>query len=121
MDIGECIGRLEGYGYAVSELTSQRSFRSPKEVYMDGYGLRIGLAVDPGTGAVVGIDCYLLAGGNVDCLLGTTAVYPEFGIGRKWVDGIGMDEMISVLSEPGKAVMKFGAMKLEEELEVLEG
>ncbi len=119
MDIDECIGRLEGYGYAVSFPASRRGM--PKEIYMDGYGLRIGLAVDPGTGAVVGIDCYLLAGGNVDCLLGTTAVYPEFSIRRKWVDGIGMDEMISVLSVPRKAVMRFGAMKVEEELGVLEG
>lgn len=106
--------RLEGYGYTAKELES-------RQVYMDGYGLRIGLAVEPGTGVVTGIDCYLLAGGNVDCLLGTTAVYPEFDIGRKWVDGIGMDEMISVLSEPRKAVMRFGAMKTEKELGVLEG
>lgn len=118
MDIGECMGRLEGYGYAVSELVSRRL--QPKKVFMDGYGLRIGLVVGD-SGTVNAIDCYLLDGKNVDCLLGTTAVYPEIIIRRRWVDGIGMDEMFSVLSEPGKAVMRFGMMKAEEDLDVLEG
>ena len=119
MDIGECIGRLEGYGYAVSELVSRRM--GPRYTYMDGHGMRIGLSVDPETGVVIGIDCYRLNGKNVDCLLGTTSVYPESSIKRIWAAGIGMDDMFSVLSEPGKAVMRFGSMRLEEELGVLEG
>ena len=114
MNIDECIGRLEGYGYAVN--VSPSSGR----IYMDGYGLRVGLSADDG-GNVVGIDCYLLDGGKIDMLLGTTAVYPNFAVRYKWVDGIGMDGMFSVLSEPRKAAMRFRAMKLEEDLGVLEG
>lgn len=112
MDIGECTGRLEGYGYTVKGRTSDR-------LLMDGYGLRIGVIVTEGS--VAGIDCFMLNGGEIDTLLGTTAVYPKFAIRCKWVDGIGMDEMFSVLSEPGKAVMRFGAMKVEKDLDVLEG
>lgn len=112
MDIGECIDLLEGYGYTVKERISGR-------LLMDGYGLRVG--VIEVEGSVVGIDCYMLKNGEIDTLLGTTAVYPNFAIRYKWVDGIRMDDMFSVLSEPGKAVMRFSAMKLEEELEVLEG
>ena len=119
MDIGECIGRLVGYGYALSELVSRRM--GPRYTYMDGHGMRVGLAVDPENGDVIGIDCYLLKGTNIDCLLGTTAAYPDSGIRRIWAAGIGMDEMLSVLSEPGKAVMRFGTMRLEEELGVLDG
>ena len=118
MDIGECMDRLEGYGYAVSELMSRR-WRHRK-VYMDGRGLRIGLFVG-NNGAVDVIDCCLLENGSFGRLLGSTAVHPGSGIGRWWVDGIGMDEMLSVLSEPGRAVMRFGTMKTEEDLGVLEG
>ena len=117
MDIGECMCRLEGYGYAMSEKYS--ATRRPRNVYMDGHGLRLSLVVNSGT--VTGIACYLLKCGAVDRLLGTTAVFPTSIIKRQWVTGIGMDEMLSILSEPGKAVMRFGAMRLEEELDVLEG
>lgn len=118
MDIDECMARLEEYGYFVSELTPRR--RLHRKVYMDGHGLRIGLFVD-NNGIVNAIYCYLLENGNFGRLLGATGVHPESSIKRWWVDGIEMDEMFSVLSEPGKAVMRFNAMKLEEELEVLEG
>lgn len=117
MDIGECMCRLEGYGYAVSGRTAGGG---PNRIWMDGYGFRLELAADD-SGNVTGLDCYLLNDGKIDMLLGTTAVYPTFAIRYKWVDGIGMDEMLSVLSEPGRAVMRFGTMKAEEDLGVLEG
>lgn len=112
MDIGECMDRLEGYGYTVKGRTSDR-------LLMDGYGLRVGVIVVEGS--VAGIDCYMLNDGKIDMLLGTTAVYPSFAIRYKWVEGIGMDEMLSVLSEPGRAVMRFGTMKTEKDLDILEG
>jgi hypothetical protein len=113
MNIDECISRFEKYGYAVNVSPL------PCRIYMDGYGLRLGLtAVDGGT--VVGIDCYLKRDGKIDTLLGTTDVYPKFTV-PEWTGGIGIDEMFSVLSEPRKAAMRFRAMKLEEDLRVLEG
>ena len=121
MNIRECIDRLKGYGYVISVLTQRR--RMHRKVYMDGHSLRISLNVDygTGTGIVTGIECYLLEGRKFGYLLGTTVVYPESIIGRIWAAGIGMADMFSVLSEPEKAVMRFKSMRLEEELNVLEG
>lgn len=113
MTIDECIDRLKGYGYAVNISPW------PGRLYMDGYGLRVGLtAYDK---AVTEIDCYLKNGESIERLLGTTSVYPKYLSMTKCVDGIGMDEMFSVLSEPGKAAMRLCTMKLEKELGVLEG
>ena len=42
-------------------------------------------------------------------------------IGRLEGYGYALPEWLSVLSEPGKAVMRFGTMRLEEELGVLDG
>ena len=113
MNIDECIGRLEEYGYTVNVSPW------PGRLYMDGYGLRLGLSVINKT--VTEIDCYLLNGENAERLLGTTAIYPKYLSMTKCVDGIGLDEMFSVLSEPGKAAMRFWTMKLEKELGILEG
>ena len=113
MDIDECIGRLEGYGYTVNVSPW------PGRLYMDGYGLRLGLSVT--NKSVTEIDCYLLNGENAERLLGTTSIYPKYLSMTKCVDGIGMDGMFSVLSEPRKAAVRFAAMKLERELDVLEG
>lgn len=87
---------------------------------MDGYGLCLGLSAD-GSGNVTVLDCYLLKDGKIDTLLGTTVVYPDMAARYKWVDGVGMDGMFSVLSEPWKAAVRFRTMKLERELGVLEG
>ena len=113
MNIDECIGRLEGYGYTVNVSPC------PGRLYMDGYGLCLGLSVS--NKAVTEIDCYLKKGESIERLLGTTSVYPRYLNMTKCVDGIGMDEMFSILSEPGKAAMRFWTMKLEKELGVLEG
>lgn len=113
MVIDECIDRLEEYGYAVSISPW------PGRLYIDGYGLRIGLTVNEGN--VTEIDCYLRRDDEIDLLLGTTSVYPNYRGLTEMVDGIGMNEMFSVLSEPRKAVMKFRTMKLEKDLRVLEG
>lgn len=113
MVIDECIDRLEEYGYAVSISPW------PGRLYIDGYGLRIGLTVNKGN--VTEIDCYLRRDDEIDLLLGTTSVYPNYRGLTEMVDGIGMNEMFSVLSEPRKAVMKFRTMKLEKDLRVLEG
>lgn len=113
MVIDECIDRLEEYGYAVSISPW------PDRLYMEGYGLRIALTVIEGN--VTEIDCYLRRDDEIDLLLGTTSVYPEYRGVTEMVDGIGMDEMFSILSEPRKAVMKFRTMKMEKELGVLEG
>ena len=86
---------------------------------MDGYGLRLGLSVTDKS--VTEIDCYLLNGENAERLLGTTSIYPKYLSMTKCVDGIGLEEMFSVLSEPGKAAMRFWTMKLEKELGILEG
>lgn len=51
MVIAECIDRLEEYGYVVSISPW------PGRLYIDGYGLRIGLTVNEGI--VTEIDCYL--------------------------------------------------------------
>jgi len=112
MDIGECMDRLEGYGYTVKERMSDR-------LLMDGYGLRVGVTV--AEGSVAEIDCYMLKDGKIDTLLGTTAVYPSFSIGYKWVDGIGMDDMFSVLGKRSGAVMEFARMKTEWYIDQLEG
>lgn len=86
---------------------------------MDGYGLRLGLSM--ADEVVTDIDCYLLNGESAERLLGTTTIYPKYLSMNKCVNGIGMDEMFSVLSEPGKAVMRFGTIQLERELGILEG
>lgn len=112
MNIDECISRLEEYGYAVNVSPW------PGRLYMDGSGLRLGLTVNDK--AVIEIDCYLKNGESVERLVGTTSVYPKY-LNMKCVDGIGMDEMFSILSEPGKAAMRFCTMKLEKDLGVLEG
>ena len=112
MDIGECMDRLERYGYTVKGRTSDR-------LLMDGYGLRVGVIVVEGS--VAGIDCYMLKDGEIDTLLGTTAVYPSLAIRYKWVDGIGMDEMLSVLGKRSGAVMEFARMKTEWYIDQLEG
>lgn len=112
MDIDECIGRLKGYGYTVKERMSDR-------LLMDGYGLRVGVIV--AEGFVAGIDCYMLKDGEIDSLLGTTAVYPKFAIRYKWVDGIRMDDMFFVLGKRSGAIMEFARMKTEWYIDQLEG
>ena len=113
MNIDECIDRLKGYGYAES------GSPWPGRLYMDGYSLRVGLtAYDK---VVTEIDCYLKKGESIERLLGTTSVYPRYLSMTKCVDGIRMDEMFSILSEPGKAAMRLCTMKLERELGVLDG
>ena len=113
MTIDECIDRLKGYGYAVNISPW------PGRLYMDGYSLRVGLTTV--NDIVTEIDCYLKKGESIERPLGTTSVYPRYLNMNKCVDGIGMDEMVSVLSEPGKAAMRLCTMKLEKELGVLEG
>lgn len=113
MVIDECIGRLEKYGYAVSISPW------PGRLYIEGYGLRIGLTENEGI--VTEIDCYLLMEDEINLLLGTTSVYPNYHGLTEMVYGIGLDEMFSILSEPRKVVMKFRTMKMEKELGVLEG
>ena len=113
MVIDECIDRLEEYGYAVSISPW------PGRLYIDGYGLRIALTVIEGN--VTEIDCYLRRDDEIDLLLGTTSVYPKYRGVTEMVYGIGMNEMFSILSEPRKVVMKFRTMKLENELDILNG
>ena len=113
MVIAECIDRLEEYGYAVSISPW------PGRLYIDGYGLRIGLTVIEGN--VTEIDCYLRRDDEIDLLLGTTTAYPKYRGLTEMVYGIGMNAMFSILSEPRKVVMKFRTMKMEKDLRVLEG
>lgn len=71
--------------------------------------------------SVAGIDCYMLKDGEIDTLLGTTAVYPKFAIRYKWVDGIRMDDMFFVLGKRSGAIMEFARMKTEWYIDQLEG
>lgn len=95
MVIDECIDRLEEYGYVVSISPW------PGRLYIDGYGLRIGLTVNEGI--VTEIDCYLRREDEIDLLLGTTSVYPEYRGVTEMVDGIGMscDDYQFTAGNPG--------------------